>query len=286
MYVLLSGLPPFYGKDKQEVYNSIIKDALDLQSSKWEIVSAEAKDFLTKVLDKNPHTRLSAKQALDHPWLAFGNQRGEEVQLTYIVNNLTKFCSTTNFQKLIISVLSNLKVQQEELKLLKEAFLQMDTNCDGCLTLDELVNGLSKLSLFEILQTHQLEHEEILSKTYHSKDSVGEDDPYAHILRHIDLDGDGRIDYNEFVQATINQKALLNEENVRRIFNMIDANSDGELTKEELKNFFSPSMLNEKPEELQLLQEIMNEVDQDRDNLITYKEFNDALTEILNKTIN
>jgi Ca2+-binding EF-hand superfamily protein len=50
----------------------------------------------------------------------------------------------------------------------------------------------------------------------------GEEDVYQKIMATVDLDGDGKIDYLEFIQGAINHKSLLNKENIKIIFDMID----------------------------------------------------------------
>jgi Ca2+-binding EF-hand superfamily protein len=45
-----------------------------------------------------------------------------------------------------------------------------------------------------------------------------------------DLDGDGKIDYQEFIQAAIKHQALLNEENIKIAFNIFDENGDGKIS--------------------------------------------------------
>ena len=88
-----------------------------------------------------------------------------------------------SFSKTVISIIASLKVQKDELGDLREAFLKLDTNQDGGLTVDELENGLGNLSLFELLQDH----------TDHNEDQ------YKQIMSSVDLDGDGKIDYAEFI---------------------------------------------------------------------------------------
>ena len=70
----------------------------------------------------------------------------------------------------------------------------LDSNLDGVLTVDELANGIDKLHLFELQQDSTKENENC----------------YNVIMQKCDLDGDGKIDYAEFIQATIEHKALLN----------------------------------------------------------------------------
>ena len=54
-----------------------------------------------------------------------------------------------------------------------------------------------------------------------------------------DLDGDGKIDYLEFIQSAINHKSLINKENVQIVFSIFDQNQDGKISIEELKSQFS-----------------------------------------------
>ena len=53
------------------------------------------------------------------------------------------------------------------------------------------------------------------------------EDCYEQIMQRCDLNGDGKIDFNEFIQASIDKQALLNEENIKIIFNLLDLNQDG-----------------------------------------------------------
>ena len=124
--------------------------------------------------------------------------------------------------------------------------------------------------MFELLQNHKL----------------GEEQCYDQIICTCDLDGDGKLDYNEFIQAAINHKALLNQENIEIVFKMIDSNHDGKISVLELKEMFSSkSAINGGKNEDKVIKDIMLEVDSNNDNFISPHEFNNALTSLLNKTV-
>lgn len=54
-----------------------------------------------------------------------------------------------------------------------------------------------------------------------------------------DMDGDGKIDYNEFIQAAINHKSIMNKENIKNMFDVFDQNKDGKISMQELKQMFA-----------------------------------------------
>jgi calcium-dependent protein kinase len=59
-----------------------------------------------------------------------------------------------------------------------------------------------------------------------------------------DTNGDGKIDYLEFVQAAIDHKALLNKQNMQDVFKMLDSNGDGNISMNELKENFAGNISN------------------------------------------
>jgi len=76
-YILLCGFPPFYGDTVPEIFEQIMEANFDYPEEYWGSVSKEAKDFVNKLLVVETSDRLSAPQALSHPWLlgATGNAK-------------------------------------------------------------------------------------------------------------------------------------------------------------------------------------------------------------------
>lgn len=68
-YVLLCGFTPFYGDNQRQLFERILHAKFDYPSPEWDDVTANAKDFVSKLLVVNPADRLSAEQALQHPWI-------------------------------------------------------------------------------------------------------------------------------------------------------------------------------------------------------------------------
>ena len=68
-FIILCGCPPFNGADEQGILDSIRIGTFKFKQKIWKSVSNDAKDFIRKLLIRNPINRLSAKQALEHPWI-------------------------------------------------------------------------------------------------------------------------------------------------------------------------------------------------------------------------
>jgi serine/threonine-protein kinase Chk2 len=70
LYHMLTGYLPFTETDRMALFNQIEKGAYDFPHQLWITITVEAKDLVKKLLDIDPKTRLSAEQALKHPWIA------------------------------------------------------------------------------------------------------------------------------------------------------------------------------------------------------------------------
>lgn len=69
LYVFLCGYPPFEGDNNKEIFKNVIKQELKFDPADWASITEDAKSLLKQMLDKNPKTRISADQCLEHPWL-------------------------------------------------------------------------------------------------------------------------------------------------------------------------------------------------------------------------
>jgi len=197
-YILLSGRPPFKGQSKNEIFRSIMQGSLSFDNPIWDVISAEAKDFIVRALHSDPSKRATAKNLLDHPWLY--RQINEvnvkdQVQLE-VANNLKQFRNATVFQSGVLSCIVGLKTTSEEIEELKNLFLALDTSKDGTLSIEEIKAG------FETLR----------------KKFKGSRLDYHELMQSMDKDGNGVIDYQEFITAAIDKAALLNKKNLISAF--------------------------------------------------------------------
>lgn len=108
--------------------------------------------------------------------------------------------------------MASLKIQSNEIRDLKEIFISLDADQNGYLSVEELRNGFGNICMLELLQDHK-----------HGSDG----DDFVEVMKKMDLDSDGKIDYNEFLQATVNHQALINKQSIKQMFDLFDMNSDG-----------------------------------------------------------
>jgi serine/threonine protein kinase len=68
-YILLCGYPPFNGANNDEVYDAVRRGRYRFPSDDWSYTSRESRDFIRRLLQKDPRKRMTVEQALNHPWI-------------------------------------------------------------------------------------------------------------------------------------------------------------------------------------------------------------------------
>jgi len=89
-YLLLCGFPPFYGESLPEVFEQIMKAEFDFPAPYWTDISKNAKDLIQKLLVVDAKKRLTATQALSHPWISAG---GADVKLNLKSDKAVQYSS-------------------------------------------------------------------------------------------------------------------------------------------------------------------------------------------------
>jgi len=83
-YILLCGYPPFYDEDQASLFETIIRGKFEFHAEYWGGISESAKDLIRKLLTVDPKKRLTAKEALQHPWIA-----GNDATQTDLLKNIS-----------------------------------------------------------------------------------------------------------------------------------------------------------------------------------------------------
>ncbi|GCB72654.1 hypothetical protein scyTo_0006405, partial [Scyliorhinus torazame] len=69
-YILLCGYPPFYDENDSRLFEQILKAEYEFDCPYWDDISESAKDFIKRLMEKDPNKRYTCEQALRHPWIA------------------------------------------------------------------------------------------------------------------------------------------------------------------------------------------------------------------------
>ncbi|KAH7529164.1 calcium-dependent protein kinase 10-like [Ziziphus jujuba] len=245
LYILLCGVPPFWAETEQGVALAILRGVIDFKREPWPQISDSAKSLVRKMLEPDPRKRLTAQQVLEHSWLQ-NAKKTSNVPLSDIVRTRLKQFSVMNrFKKKALRVIAE-HLSVEEVEVIRDMFTLMDTDKDGKVSYEELKAGLRKVG-------SQLAEPEMKM-----------------LMEVADVDGNGVLDYGEFVAVTIHLQKMENDEHFRRAFMFFDKDGSGYIEASEL----GEALADESGEtDNDVLNDIMREVDTDKDGRISYEEF-------------
>ncbi|KAG2655692.1 hypothetical protein PVAP13_1KG031400 [Panicum virgatum] len=100
-YILLCGRRPFWDKTEDGIFKEVLRNKPDFRKRPWSSISPGAKDFVKRLLVKNPRARLTAAQALSHPWVREGGEGSIEPLLEEADINKDGRISLSEFRKLL-----------------------------------------------------------------------------------------------------------------------------------------------------------------------------------------
>ncbi|CAH8252785.1 unnamed protein product [Arabidopsis lyrata] len=245
IYILLCGVPPFWAETEQGVALAILRGVLDFKRDPWPQISESAKSLVKQMLDPDPSKRLTAQQVLAHPWIQ-NAKKAPNVPLGDIVRSrLKQFSMMNRFKKKVLRVIAeHLSIQ--EVEVIKNMFSLMDDDKDGKITYPELKAGLQKVG-----------------------SQLGE--PEIKMLMEVaDVDGNGFLDYGEFVAVIIHLQKIENDELFKLAFMFFDKDGSTYIELDELREALADEL---GEPEASVLSDIMREVDTDKDGRINYDEF-------------
>ncbi|XP_075890003.1 calcium/calmodulin-dependent protein kinase type II delta 1 chain isoform X3 [Nelusetta ayraudi] len=105
LYILLVGYPPFWDEDQHRLYQQIKAGAYDFPSPEWDTVTAEAKDLINKMLTINPAKRVTATDALKHPWICQRSTVASIMHRQETVDCLKKFNARRKLKGAILTTM-------------------------------------------------------------------------------------------------------------------------------------------------------------------------------------
>ncbi|XP_028284755.1 calcium/calmodulin-dependent protein kinase type II delta chain-like isoform X1 [Parambassis ranga] len=105
LYILLVGYPPFWDEDQHRLYQQIKAGAYDFPSPEWDTVTPDAKDLINKMLTINPAKRVTASDALKHPWICQRSTVASMMHRQETVECLKKFNARRKLKGAILTTM-------------------------------------------------------------------------------------------------------------------------------------------------------------------------------------
>lgn len=255
LYLLLSGKPPFEGKNEAEVLKKVEKGAFTLTSPVWGKISFEAKDLITKMLTYNQSMRISAKDALKHQW--FQKFLIDDSNTTFpdiALNELSAFHISQKLQNAVLTFIATQLSQLKDFQDISKAFKKLDKNNDG------------KISKEELLEIYTTKGFPVLGSNIEQ------------IMSEADSNNSGFIDYTEFLIACRNKELAGSIEDLEITFKCFDIDRNGRITADELREVLGNGV-----EKYSVWKELIDEVDMNGDGELDLEEFKVMMLAMISK---
>ncbi|XP_073696582.1 calcium/calmodulin-dependent protein kinase (CaM kinase) II beta 1 isoform X25 [Garra rufa] len=128
LYILLVGYPPFWDEDQHKLYQQIKAGAYDFPSPEWDTVTPEAKNLINQMLTINPAKRITAQEALKHPWVCQRSTVASMMHRQETVECLKKFNARRKLKGAILTTMLVSRNFSAKSLLNKKADVKPQTN--------------------------------------------------------------------------------------------------------------------------------------------------------------
>ena len=250
LYMLIVGRAPFDGKDDDEIIEHISKGEFNSKHRKLVSASNEVQDLVKKLLEVDPVRRLSAAQALKHPWFTkfkakslYNNIEKEKIEI--YLNRLMTYTINSKFQQMVLAFIVHNIAYSEDTKNILKIFRMFNEKDDGKLTKGELTKGLC-----QYVDENKVKNE------------------IDGIFLMLDGANHGYIEYEEFLRACLDKNTILDDEHILYAFNFFDKDNKGKISVDKIKKNFVGSNVKE-----EVFKNIFKEVDINEDGEIDFVEF-------------
>ncbi|QDZ24092.1 calcium-dependent protein kinase [Chloropicon primus] len=269
MFILLCGKPPFFGRANTKIFKMILNSqkhlAKHFQSPVWSQISDEAKDLILCLLNPDPKVRFTPAQALAHPWVMVD---GCAPDVPLDIALLSKMKEFRDYSKVTKVVLRNLALtySDEDIRDIRQQFMLMDRDNTGTISMEELMEAMSKAS----------------GPFGSNSDSSALSRKEAQdMLKGMDYNGDGEIDYLEFTTAALRIRQRKKRDSIgwdhriKLAFSKIDHDGNGYIDLAELRRELEA--MGQDPEGIE---GIVGKYDENGDGYIDFDEFSHLIRKL------
>ena len=216
MYILLSGVPPFFGETEEEIFEKVKKCKYDFTPAPFKKVSKNCKDLIRRLLEPKKQYRIKANEALRHPFFTESfdpnSAMTEDKDLNVLKNFINPVKYMSKFHEAVAVFVCVNYIPPEEENTLKTVFRYLDKDGKGIISKETMKEGLEEIGI-------NINDEELKK-----------------IFNEIDEDGSEFIEYQEFIRNTCDLKKLINEANLKNVFHVICGDKDF-MNGQDIKNF-------------------------------------------------
>lgn len=166
-YILLCGSRPFWARTESGIFKAVLKADPSFDEAPWPSLSSDAIDFVKRLLNKDYRKRLTAAQALSHPWLA--NYHDVKIPLDMIVYKLVKaYIFSSSLRKSALAALAK-TLSIAQLAYFREQFTLLGPNKSGFVSLQNFKTAVTKNSTDAIKDSRVLEYVSMVGSLQYRK---------------------------------------------------------------------------------------------------------------------
>jgi calcium-dependent protein kinase len=200
MFMLLTGKNSLPGLTDKQNPSKVARKRIDLNCPEMKNASAQAKDLVKLMLQREPHKRINALEAISHPWFNSLNENYSDE--THRVLEKIRKISNSPLKKAAKKFLYNIKTSVKDIITVEKVFLHLDKDFDGELTSEDFLQCF--------LEKHRKSEAEEMAQSMMGK---------------FDCFVEGRVKYSEFVEQMVDEMKLADPRNLRYFFELM---SEGE----------------------------------------------------------
>jgi calcium-dependent protein kinase len=259
LYMLIVGRAPFDGKNDDEIIESIKIGVYNNKHPKLLARSKEVQNLVSCLLERKISKRLSAFEALNHPFFTKFNGRAlfcnfNEHEIQSYLDNLLNYKFQSKFQQLVLAFVVHNIPQSKDTRIILKLFRYFNKKGNCKLTKEELTTGLYKFRNKNIV------------------DSAIDD-----IFLMLDGDNNGYIEYEEFLRACIDKSTALNNDNLKYAFKFLDKDNSGTLSVDKIMKAFVKKGNDTLKD---IFKNSIQEVDKDNDGIISFNDFRELMRRV------
>ena len=249
LYYSLCGYPPFVGANDSQLIQSIFESKLTFPNEDWKNISESAKDLIKKMLSSEKK-RISAKEIMNHKWIKTKLRKKLEKKITFDFDKLNDYKHFNFFKKLILLYLAS-RLKTEESGPIGEIFRKIN----------ECKTGMIDFEDFKSFIINNQDNEIIGGET---------DDEIKKKFLEIDVDGNNKIDFTEFIAANMDKAIFKDKEKLRIAFDAFDIDKNGIINKEDIINILKLENLYDANK---IVSDLIDPNDINKDGKIDFDEF-------------